>query len=103
MAKKSNSESQPGSRAGSVDFPEVERILAFMQKHGLEEFEYEREGFRVRLKKPSGPVDCWTRVVAGSRNCSRVAPRTRAARLLRRKQLPRRANPTPRTPKISTS
>ena len=53
MAKKSNSESQPGSRAGSVDFPEVERILAFMQKHGLEEFDYEREGFRIRLKKPS--------------------------------------------------
>jgi acetyl-CoA carboxylase biotin carboxyl carrier protein len=56
MAKKSNSESQPGSRAGSVDFPEVERILAFMQKHGLEEFEYEREGFRIRLKKPSSPA-----------------------------------------------
>lgn len=56
MAKKSNSGSQGGSRAASVDFPEVERILAFMQKHGLEEFEYEREGFRVRLKKPSGPI-----------------------------------------------
>ncbi len=56
MAKKSNSESQAGSRSGSVDFPEVERILAFMQKHGLEEFEYERTGFRIRLKKPSGPV-----------------------------------------------
>jgi acetyl-CoA carboxylase biotin carboxyl carrier protein len=53
MAKKSNSESQSGSRAGSVDFAEVERILAFMQSHGLEEFEYEREGFRIRLKGPS--------------------------------------------------
>jgi acetyl-CoA carboxylase biotin carboxyl carrier protein len=56
MTKKSNSGSQAGSHAASVDFPEVERILAFMQKHGLEEFEYEREGFRVRLKKPSTPV-----------------------------------------------
>ena len=56
MAKKSNSESQPGSRAGSVDFAEVERILAFMQKHGLDEFEYEREGFRIRLKKPSAAL-----------------------------------------------
>jgi acetyl-CoA carboxylase biotin carboxyl carrier protein len=53
MAKKSNSESQPSSRAGSVEFPEVERILEFMEKHGLEEFEYEREGFRIRLKRPS--------------------------------------------------
>ncbi|MGA7960870.1 MAG: hypothetical protein WCA33_04160, partial [Candidatus Acidiferrales bacterium] len=53
MAKKSNSGSQPDSHAHSVDFPEIERILAFMQKHELEEFEYEREGFRIRLKKPS--------------------------------------------------
>jgi acetyl-CoA carboxylase biotin carboxyl carrier protein len=36
-----------------VDFAEVERLLAFMEKHGLEEFEYERDGVRVRLKKPS--------------------------------------------------
>ncbi|HJZ50617.1 MAG TPA: acetyl-CoA carboxylase biotin carboxyl carrier protein [Candidatus Acidoferrales bacterium] len=56
MAKKSNSESQPGSRASGVDLPEVERVLEFMQKHGLEEFEYEREGFRIRLKKPSSPL-----------------------------------------------
>jgi acetyl-CoA carboxylase biotin carboxyl carrier protein len=56
MAKKSNSESQPGSRARGVDLPEVERVLEFMQKHGLEEFEYEREGFRLRLKKPSLPL-----------------------------------------------
>ena len=36
-----------------MDFNEVERLLAFMEKHGLEEFEYERDGLRVRLKKPS--------------------------------------------------
>ena len=39
-----------------MDLPEVERVLEFMQKHGLEEFEYEREGFRIRLKKPSSPL-----------------------------------------------
>jgi acetyl-CoA carboxylase biotin carboxyl carrier protein len=27
-----------------------------MRKHGLEEFEYERQGFRIRLKKPSSPA-----------------------------------------------
>ena len=32
---------------------EVERLLGFMDKHGLEEFEYERDGLRIRLKKPS--------------------------------------------------
>jgi acetyl-CoA carboxylase biotin carboxyl carrier protein len=53
MAKKSNSTSQPSPAIRGVDLPEVERILEFMQKHGLEEFEYEREGFLVRLKKAS--------------------------------------------------
>ncbi len=86
MAKKANSESQPGSRAGSVDFPEVERILAFMQQHGLEEFEYEREGFRVRLKKPSGPVTAGHAplpapeiVVASAAHASRAAAPAQAA------------------------
>ena len=27
-----------------------------MRKHSLEEFEYERQGFRIRLKKPSSPA-----------------------------------------------
>ena len=39
-----------------IDLAEVERILAFMGKHDLEEFEFEREGIRVRLKKASAPV-----------------------------------------------
>ncbi|HTS12693.1 MAG TPA: acetyl-CoA carboxylase biotin carboxyl carrier protein [Candidatus Limnocylindrales bacterium] len=53
MAK--NPKTQPGSeaRAKGVDLTEVERVLEFMQKHGLEEFEYERNDFRLRLKKPS--------------------------------------------------
>jgi len=36
-----------------VDLAAVERLLDFMQKHGLEEFEYERKGVHVRLKKAS--------------------------------------------------
>jgi acetyl-CoA carboxylase biotin carboxyl carrier protein len=51
MAKKTP-ESQSSSRAGGVDLQEVERLLEFMAKHGLEEFEYERSGFRIRLRKP---------------------------------------------------
>jgi len=53
MAKKTASESAKGSGPRGVDFAEVERLLSFMEKHGLEEFEYERDGVRVRLKKPS--------------------------------------------------
>lgn len=47
-----NSKVSPDNAQG-VDFAEVERILDFMQKHGLEEFEYERNSFRIRLRKPS--------------------------------------------------
>jgi acetyl-CoA carboxylase biotin carboxyl carrier protein len=39
-----------------VDFRAVERLLEFMEEHGLEEFEYERGGIRIRLKKPLAPV-----------------------------------------------
>ncbi len=79
MAKKSNSESQPGSRANGVDLPEVERVLEFMQKHGLEEFEYEREGFRIRLKKPSSPLAATYAPLPTPRNCSRLGIAARAA------------------------
>lgn len=53
MAKKEKPGSSQGNSPRGVDFNEVERLLAFMEKHGLEEFEYERDGVRVRLKKPS--------------------------------------------------
>jgi acetyl-CoA carboxylase biotin carboxyl carrier protein len=52
MPKKTKQGKAPRSEK-QVDLAEVERVLAFMNKHGLEEFEYEREGVRIRLKKPS--------------------------------------------------
>ncbi len=36
-----------------VDFGQAERVLAFMVKHGLEEFEYSRGDLHIRLKKPA--------------------------------------------------
>lgn len=53
MAKKTKLESSPAPRGNSVDLKEVERLLNFMQEHGLEEFEYEGYGVRIRLKKPT--------------------------------------------------
>ena len=53
MAKSSKTQPDSESRTAGVDLHEVERVLEFMQKHGLEEFEYERNGLRIRLKKPS--------------------------------------------------
>src|SRR5271163_696300 len=55
MAKKPTPKASSSSPARGVDLPEIEKLLEFMRKHGLEEFEYERQGFRIRLKKPSSP------------------------------------------------
>jgi acetyl-CoA carboxylase biotin carboxyl carrier protein len=55
MAKKQTPKAASSSPARGVDLPEIEKLLDFMRKHGLEEFEYERQGFRIRLKKPSSP------------------------------------------------
>ncbi|HUA02198.1 MAG TPA: acetyl-CoA carboxylase biotin carboxyl carrier protein [Candidatus Aquilonibacter sp.] len=67
MAKKSKSASGASARDESVDLAEVRRLLAFMQENGLEEFEYERGGVRIRLKKasafsaaPAAPVHAGT-------------------------------------------
>jgi acetyl-CoA carboxylase biotin carboxyl carrier protein len=56
MAKKPTPKASSSSPAHGVDLPEIEKLLEFMRKHGLEEFEYERQGFRIRLKKPSSPA-----------------------------------------------
>ena len=51
MAKKPTPKAASGSPAHGVDLPEIEKLLEFMRKHGLEEFEYEHAGVRIRLKK----------------------------------------------------
>jgi acetyl-CoA carboxylase biotin carboxyl carrier protein len=53
MAKKPKQASGGGSDLRGVDLVEVERLLAFMQKHGLEEFDYQTSSIRIRLKKAS--------------------------------------------------
>lgn len=53
MAKKPKTESDIQTEVQGVDLPQIERLLDFMQKHNLEEFEYERNGLRIRLRKPS--------------------------------------------------
>jgi len=66
MAKSSKSPSEPNSGAQGVDLVEVERILDFMQKHGLEEFEYERNGLRIRMRKPSSVMPGTFRAIPNS-------------------------------------
>jgi acetyl-CoA carboxylase biotin carboxyl carrier protein len=45
---------QNNSGLPGLDLAEIERLLAFMSKHGLEEFEFARGDFRIALKRPGG-------------------------------------------------
>jgi len=66
MAKNPKTQPESEARTKGVDLPEVERVLDFMHKHGLEEFEYERNGLRIRLKKPSASTQAAFRPVPAS-------------------------------------
>jgi len=48
-----------------VEFGQVEKLLEFMAAHGLEEFEYEHRGLRIRLKKVSAVANAAPRAEAG--------------------------------------
>jgi acetyl-CoA carboxylase biotin carboxyl carrier protein len=49
QSRKKNSNSELGPLG--VEFGQLEKLLDFMESHGLEEFEYEHAGVRIRLKK----------------------------------------------------
>jgi acetyl-CoA carboxylase biotin carboxyl carrier protein len=51
MAKKTKAGA--ATSASNVDLAELERVLGFMEKHGLEELEYDHQGLRIRLKRPA--------------------------------------------------
>ncbi len=53
MAKKLKVEARAGTESAGVNLAEIERLLAFMQSHGLEELEYQHGDLHVRLKKAS--------------------------------------------------
>jgi len=50
--KKASRESNSG--LPGLDLTEIERLLAFMSKHGLEQFEFARGDFRIALKRGGG-------------------------------------------------
>ena len=39
-----------------MDFEDIERILQLVREHDLAEFELEREGLKLRVRKANGPV-----------------------------------------------
>jgi acetyl-CoA carboxylase biotin carboxyl carrier protein len=54
MAPKKKSPSQKASGLPGLELGEMERLLGFMEKHDLEEFEFAHGDFRVSLKRASG-------------------------------------------------
>jgi len=57
-----------------VEFGQLEKLLDFMESHGLEEFEYEHAGVRIRLKKAGVSAN-----VASSTGVSPQSPQAQAA------------------------
>jgi len=52
MAQKRKSDASAANKpVRALDFGEIERVLQFMEKHRLEQFEYERDGVHILLKK----------------------------------------------------
>ncbi len=47
---------KPAAAGSAVDWQEVERVLAFMNEHGLEEFEFAQGGLHIRLRKPGSGI-----------------------------------------------
>ena len=66
MAKKSKQVFGGASGIRGVDLAEVERLLEFMQKHGLEEFEYETSSVHIRLKKASNQSSAPVQLISSS-------------------------------------
>ncbi len=62
MAKKAKSEPAAGKSIRGLDLEEIERVLQFMDKHRLEQFEYERDGVHILLKKTPSRAPAPTRM-----------------------------------------
>lgn len=94
MAKKSKAATSTG--AANVDLGEVERVLGFMEKHGLEELEYEHQGLHIRLRKTGSRSAAHAFATPTSTPESRApAPAAAAASL---PPTPAAAEPQPVTP-----
>lgn len=56
MAPKKKSPSQKSSGLPGLELAEIERLLGFMEKHDLQEFEFAHGDFRVSLKRAGANV-----------------------------------------------
>ncbi len=64
MAKQKDTSQQTAPEVSGVNLSEIESLLLFMEKHGLEEFEYQRGDLHIRLRKAAASGGGY-RTVAG--------------------------------------
>ena len=64
MAKQKDTSQQTAPEVSGVNLSEIESLLLFMEKHGLEEFEYQRGDLHIRLRKAAASGGGY-RAVAG--------------------------------------
>jgi acetyl-CoA carboxylase biotin carboxyl carrier protein len=83
MAAKKKTKQGTGSGLPGLDISEIERLLAFMEKHNLEQFEFSRGDFRVALKRGwdggSAPAPSRPAPSSGATGRPAEAPATPAA------------------------
>ena len=57
-----------------MDFDEIDQMLELMHRHGLVEFELERDGARVRLRKPEPAANVPALAPPGDVSAARAEP-----------------------------
>lgn len=70
-SRKKNSNSELGPLG--VEFGQLEKLLDFVASHGLEEFEYENAGVRIRLKKAGVSANAAPRTGASPQSLQQAA------------------------------
>ncbi|MGA8104476.1 MAG: acetyl-CoA carboxylase biotin carboxyl carrier protein [Candidatus Acidiferrales bacterium] len=65
MAKQKDTTQQAAPEVSGVNLSEIESLLQFMEKHGLEEFEYQRGDLHIRLRKAAAGGGAYRAVAAG--------------------------------------
>jgi acetyl-CoA carboxylase biotin carboxyl carrier protein len=75
MAPKKKTKQASAAGLPGLDISEIERLLAFMEKHNLEQFEFSRGDFRVALKRgwDGGSAPAPSRSSSSSGGASRSA------------------------------
>ncbi len=74
MPKQKPKRNGQAAQENRVDLKELQRVLGFMSEHNLEELEYRRGEFQVRMRKPSSGGGTHSGHVASAQPTSAASP-----------------------------